>query len=127
MAQFLPPHHDAGDANTIGGYQAVHGRPAAFEGRDGASYSVEIIVDDTGDVHAPYAAYLFFVRWGHGDPMPVGHVETPYLLRGATETEARDAVGAMRLNEVKALLDGLLTPDASSSRPWYEAMQDEEE
>ena len=28
--------------STIGGYAAVHGRPAAFEGSDGFSYSVEI-------------------------------------------------------------------------------------
>ena len=33
----LPPDHDLGDANTIGGYMAVHARPAAFEGRDGMS------------------------------------------------------------------------------------------
>ncbi len=48
MGRFLPPDHDAGDPNTIGGYQAVHARPAAFEGRDGASYSIEIVVDETG-------------------------------------------------------------------------------
>ena len=35
MGQFLPADHSRGDANTIGGYIAVHSRPAAFEGSDG--------------------------------------------------------------------------------------------
>ena len=30
--QFRPADHSKGDANTIGGYMAVHDRPAAFEG-----------------------------------------------------------------------------------------------
>ena len=29
--RFLPPDHSRGDANTIGGYTAVHARPAAFD------------------------------------------------------------------------------------------------
>ena len=50
MGQFLPADHSLGDANTIGGYMAVHARPAAFEGKDGVSYSVEILADETDAV-----------------------------------------------------------------------------
>ena len=57
------PRSLAGDANTIGGYAAVHARPAAFEGTDGMSYSVEIVVDETEIAGRPYGAYLLFVRW----------------------------------------------------------------
>ena len=39
MAQFRQPDHSKGDANTLGGYIAVHDRPAAFEGADGFSYT----------------------------------------------------------------------------------------
>jgi len=61
--RFLPPDHSRGDANTIGGYAAVHSRPAAFEGSDGMSYSVEIVVDETEIVGRPFGAYLLFMRW----------------------------------------------------------------
>ena len=58
--RFLPPDHERGDANTIGGYAAVHARPAAFEGADGMSYSVEIVVDETDIVGRPFGGYFFF-------------------------------------------------------------------
>ena len=45
----LPPDHSRGDESTIGGYAAVHARPAAFEGVDGLSYSVELCTDRVGD------------------------------------------------------------------------------
>src|SRR3954466_11647359 len=61
--QHLPADHSRGDANTIGGYAAVHGRPAAFEGSDGLSYSVEIATAPTGDADRPWGAYLLFVQW----------------------------------------------------------------
>jgi hypothetical protein len=34
MAQFRQPDFSRGDPNTLGGYMAVHDRPAAFEGSD---------------------------------------------------------------------------------------------
>ena len=41
-------------AGAIGGYMAVHDRPAAFEGSDGMSYSVEIVSDvGNDDTDAP--------------------------------------------------------------------------
>ena len=103
-----PPDHAAGDERTLGGYMAVHKRPAAFEGVDGFSYSVEILTDTTGAPEAPWGAYLFFVRWSHGEPEVQGHRETDFLVTGASEAVVRHQVGAMQLATVKATLDGLI-------------------
>ena len=125
MGQFLPADHSKGDANTVGGYAAVHARPPAFEGKDGASYSVEIMTDATGDRTRPWAGYLLFVRYGQGDPVATGHVETGYLVYAQTEEEARRKIGAMQLNEAVAELNNAITARSASSRPWWEAMHDE--
>jgi len=127
MGRFLPPDHSRGDERTLGGYQAVHARPAAFAGRDGASYSVEIEADETGDPAAPFGAYLLFVRWSRdADPRPSGHLETAYLARGATADEARAVLGAMPLERVKSVLDELIAErEPPSGRPWWEAMHDD--
>src|SRR5918912_426321 len=126
MGRFLPPDHSKGDEKTIGGYMAVHARPAAFEGADGASYSVEIETDETGDPARPYGAFLLFVRWSSGDPRVSGHLETDFLTRAATEQEARARVGALSLDEVKGLLDGLIRGRApAAEKPWWEAMREE--
>ena len=61
--QHLPPDHSKGDDTTVGGYAAVHARPAALEGRDGMSYSIEILADATGDPERPMGAFLLFVQW----------------------------------------------------------------
>lgn len=126
MGQFLPADHSRGDANTVGGYAAVHSRPAAFEGKDGTSYSVEIMSDATGDAERPWAAYLLFVSWRPGDPVASGHVETDYLEYAATDAEARAKVGAMQLNDALAELDRAIAARASDSRPWWESMKDED-
>ena len=132
MGQFLPADHSLGDANTIGGYMAVHARPAAFEGKDGVSYSVEIVADEETDRVAPFAAYLLFVKWISGDPVAAGHLETDYLGYGQTEAEAIEKVGAMKLSEVRELLDGLIAARAAleSERAqrdmaWWDAMREE--
>lgn len=125
MGQFLPADHSRGDANTIGGYMAVHNRPAAFEGRDGASYSVEIVADETGNSEQPFAGYLLFVRWRQGDPVATGHLETDYLGYGDTEAEAIAKVGAMQLSEVRSALDFLIAERTDSAVPWWEAMREE--
>jgi len=108
IGQHIPPDHSQGDASTIGGYAAVHSRPAAFEGYDGASYSVDILVDVTGDRASPWAAYLFFVRWSVGAPALEGHLESDYLARGSSEVEARAAAGRLSLREAKRVLDALI-------------------
>ena len=132
MGQFLPADHSLGDANTIGGYMAVHARPAAFEGKDGASYSVEILADETGESARPFAAYLLFVKWREGDPVAAGHLETDYLTYGATEAAALTELGAMKLSEVRGLLDQLIAERAaveSDRKPdevkWWDAMRGE--
>lgn len=125
MGRFIPPDHSKGDPNTIGGYMAVHDRPAAFEGSDGASYSVEIVTDESGDEARPFAAYLLFVRWGRGNPVASGHLETEFLSFAATEGEARRMLGEMRLNDVKARLDALIRGNQAGQTTWWDAMRDE--
>jgi hypothetical protein len=94
------------DESTLGGYIAVHQRPPAFAGVDGAPYSVDVGVDETGDPAAPIGAYLFFVRW---DAQAVaGHLETEFLVRGASEEAVREVMARMPLLTVKATLDGVI-------------------
>ncbi|HVF38549.1 MAG TPA: hypothetical protein VM939_01530 [Gemmatimonadaceae bacterium] len=124
MGQFLPADHSKGDANTVGGYIAVHARPPAFEGKDGSSYSVEIMSDETGEPSRPYGGYLLFVKWGHGDPVASGHVETAFLRYGKTAEEAQANVAAIMLNEARSELDKAIQA-REPSRPWWEAMREE--
>lgn len=126
--QHLPADHSRGDANTIGGYAAVHGRPAAFEGSDGFSYSVEIVTVPTGDAERPWGAYLLFVQWSRiGSTTPTGHLETDFLAEADTEDDARAIVGALRLAEVRAALDAAIVERAGAAprRRWWDAMRDE--
>jgi hypothetical protein len=126
--RFLQPDHSRGDANTIGGYAAVHARPAAFEGSDGMSYSVEIVVDETEIAGRPFGAYFLFLRWRRMGTQGIeGHLETDYLAYGATEEAARGTIGAMTLGDVKELLERLIREQAASrpSRRWWDAMRDE--
>jgi hypothetical protein len=127
--QFRPADHSKGDANTIGGYMAVHDRPAAFEGSDGFSYSVEILIERDERERPPWAAFLLFVKWARiGAQSPEGHLESDYLARGATDAEARDRIGALALTDVKAVLDALIAArEAPSTRRWFDAMRDEQD
>lgn len=126
MGQFLPADHSRGDANTVGGYTAVHARPPAFEGKDGASYSVEIMTDETGDPSRPWAGYLFFVRYRQGDPVASGHVETEYLRFADSEEAVRTLVGAMQLNDAVAELNKAIAAKNSDARAWWDVMRDED-
>ena len=126
--QHLPADHGRGDANTIGGYAAVHGRPAAFEGTDGLSYSVEIVTSPTGEPERPWGAYLLFVRWSRiGASSPSGHLETDYLAEADTEEDARAIVGALSLAEVRGALHAAIAAQAGGTptRRWWDAMRDE--
>ena len=130
MGQFRQPDFSRGDPNTLGGYMAVHDRPAAFEGSDGFSYSVEILADDERDGAEPWGGYLFFIRWARiGASSPDGHVESDILAHGATESEARARVGALPLSEVKRVLDELIAraPGGAAKRKWWDAMAADED
>jgi hypothetical protein len=108
MSRFLPADHSKGDERTIGGYAAVHARPAAFEGPDGFSYSVEILADRTDDPANPIGAFLLFVQWKRmGEQGVQGHLETEFLAFGATPAEAKAALGAMSVEEVQRHLNAL--------------------
>jgi hypothetical protein len=126
MGRFLPADHSRGDPNTIGGYMAVHDRPAAFEGSDGASYSVEIVTDASNDRSRPFGAYLLFVRWRSGDPVASGHLETDFIAFAPTEDEARSLVGALSLNDVKSHLDQLIAAKRTDATPWWDSMRRED-
>ena len=122
----LPPDHSRGDANTIGGYATVHARPAAFEGPDGLSYSVELMTDTTGDAARPWGGYLLFMRWARvGDQRVEGHVESEFLAFGHTEAEARASLGTLPLGEVRAVLWDLVRATSRTERKWYDVMRDE--
>jgi hypothetical protein len=130
MAQFRQPDHSKGDPDTIGGYIAVHDRPAAFEGSDGFSYSVELLTDATGEPDRPFGAYLLFVKWARvGAQTPEGHLESEFLARGTSEDEALRTLGTMRLNEVKRELDLLIERShhlrGRTPRKWWDAMNDD--
>jgi hypothetical protein len=125
--QFRPADHSKGDANTIGGYMAVHDRPAAFEGSDGFSYSVEILTQHEPRESPPWASFFLFVRWARiGAQSPEGHLESDYVARGATEDEARSRAGQLSLAETKIVLDALVAKSAAgqSTRRWFDAMRD---
>lgn len=125
--RFIPPDHSLGDENTIGGYMAVHGRPAAFEGPDGLSYSVAIETDRTGEPERPWGAFLLFLQWKRLGPQGIGgHLETPFLAWGETSAEARAALGRMTLAEVKATLDALVHAQTRATRRWWDVMREEE-
>lgn len=109
MSRFLPADHSKGDERTIGGYAAVHARPAALEGRDGWSYSVEILTDSTGEDERPFGAYFLFVQWKRiGEQGVAGHLESGFLAWGADRATAKDSLGAMLVEEVQRELDALI-------------------
>jgi hypothetical protein len=127
-AHYRPPDHSKGDESTIGGYAAVHDRPAAFEGSDGFSYSVELMTEESGDAAAPWAGFVLFVKWSRvGAQSPEGHLETEYLVHGLSEAEAKRALGETPLGDVKALLESLIAEQSAgaSTRRWWDAMRDE--
>lgn len=125
--QHLPADHSLGDANTIGGYALVHGRPAAFEGSDGFSYSVELSVDQVNDAGTLFAAYLLFLRWRRlGASGVEGHLETDYLIRAETSAAARSGLGAFALQQVRQILELQIAASApTSARRWFDVMRDE--
>ena len=131
-AHYRPPDHSKGDESTIGGYAAVHDRPAAFEGSDGFSYSVELMTErvseEATNADAPWGGFVLFVKWSRlGAQSPEGHLESDYLVHAGSEAEARHMVGEMPLADVKALLEHLIADRnaGAPTRRWWDAMRDE--
>ena len=94
--------------STLGGYFQVHDRPPAFEGTDGAAYSVGEFVDDAPDERGQFGAALLFVRWSESGDEPVGHLETECLVFGPDPETAAVSLRALTLHEVKQHLDTLI-------------------
>ena len=126
--RYRPPEPSKGDESTIGGYAAVHDRPAAFEGSDGFSYSVELMAEESGDPQMPWAGFILFVRWARvGAQSPEGHLETAYLVHGASDPDVRQQLGILPLAAVKALLDTLIDERVTGpARSWWDAMHHED-
>jgi hypothetical protein len=126
--QHLPADHSLGDTNTIGGYALVHGRPAAFEGSDGFSYSVELSVDQVNDAATLWGGYLLFLRWRRvGAPGVDGHLETDYIARAGSADAARAAIGALTLQQVREILEVRIAECAPApARRWFDVMRDDD-
>jgi hypothetical protein len=123
---------------TLGGYQLVHGRAAAFTGSDGEPYTAAVETDAADDPAEPWAAYLVFVRWAQTGTAVMGHLETDDLATAASEEEARAALESLSLTRVRQILDDTIReralrdgeasdtaglqnhepPPGSSRRPW---------
>ena len=111
---------------------AVHDRPAAFEGSDGFSYSVEIVAQrarpEQGEGSSEWAAFFLFVKWARiGAQSPQGHLESDFVAQGATEAEALANAGRLQLSETRKILDALID-SASPSRPqrrWFDVMRED--
>ena len=93
------------DDATLGGYLRIHQRPPAFGGPDGRAYSVGVLVDDAPDAQGRYGAGVLFVRWTAAGDAPDGHVETEWLVFGASPAEAKRALNALTLHDLKDQLD----------------------
>lgn len=93
------------DESTLGGYLVKHQRPPAFGGPDGRAYSVAVMLADHPDAEGRFGAALLFVRWSQAGDAPDGHVETDYFLSAASRAEAKQAIHALSLHDVKTHLD----------------------
>ncbi|MCE2455419.1 MAG: hypothetical protein J4G12_06295 [Gemmatimonadetes bacterium] len=100
---------------TLGGYLELHKRPPAFGSAEGNHYTVEVEVERTGDLRAPYSGYLVFPRWAATGIGIVGHLETPILAHSRSEAGVRAAIGALSLHEVRAHLERALAEHGNES------------
>lgn len=110
MGRMIPPDHSKGDERTIGGYELVHGRPAALEGTDGFAYSVAILNDETRVTSGhPFGAYFLFLRWRRvGEEGVEGHVESEFLEYDVSREAAMQRLRAWPIEKVQDHLNALL-------------------
>jgi hypothetical protein len=102
---------------TLGGYQAVHGRAAAFTGCDGEPYTAAVETDELGGPGGLSSAYFVFVRWAQTGTAVMGHVETADLVTAATPEAARAALEALPLARVREILDETIRRRAADDAP----------
>lgn len=106
------------DDSTLGGYFRVHTRPPAFEGADGAAYSVALYVDEEPGPDGRYGGALLFVRWSAGGDQPEGHLETDHLAHAGSAAEVELQLHALTLHQVKEELDRSI--QRAGERPTWE-------
>ena len=125
--QNLPPDYSLGDESTVGGYAAVHARPAALEGRDGLSYSLDVLTDSTDDPARAFGAYLLFVQWSRMGAQKVdGHLESGFVAWGATAEDAERSLRDVPLADAQRILDSLIRDrDGDSNRRWWDVMRED--
>jgi hypothetical protein len=111
----VPP--DDADETTLGGYMAIHGRAAAFEGADGEPYTVGLETEAGDDPAAPVSGYLVFIRWARTGTAIMGHRTTEDLVTARTPDEALAALEALPLHRVRALLDETLARTGDEGAP----------
>ena len=90
---------------TLGGYLEVHERPPAFTGSDEQPYTASIEIESVENLTTPYVAYLVFPRWAGAGLGIMDHVQTPVLWEGRSRDEVLGLAHALRITEVKRLLD----------------------
>lgn len=98
------PPEDA-DESTVGGYMAIHGRSAAWEGSDGMPYTAAIEAEESDD---GWVGYLVFLRWAADSTAIMGHIDSDDLASGGTEEAARRGVEELSLADAKLILDRLI-------------------
>ncbi|MCZ6916133.1 MAG: hypothetical protein O7I93_05090 [Gemmatimonadetes bacterium] len=94
--------------STLGGYFEKHSRPPAFEGSDGASYSVDLYINEEEEPEHGFVGALLFVRWSPDGAQPVSHLETDYLVTAVRRADVKAALHALTLHEVKDHLERLI-------------------
>ncbi len=120
MSRFLPADYSKGDETTVGGYEAVHARPAALDAPDGFPYSIARMVDAlVDDERGAYGAYLMFLRWRKiGEEGVEGHVETEYLEFAASRDAVLEKLGNWPLARAQEVLSGELALLSPPTTDW---------
>lgn len=120
MSRFLPADHSKGDETTVGGYEAVHARPAALDAPDGFPYSIARLADPLGDdARGAFGAYLLFLRWRRiGEEGVEGHIETDYLEFADSREAAFEKLGAWPLARAQEYLNAELALQSPPTSEW---------
>lgn len=69
---------------------------------------MDVYIEEDQTTETKYSAALIFVRWSSDGAQPVGHLETEYLARSDRRADAKAALYALSLREVKDHLERLI-------------------